>query len=109
MADYSRETHQSGAFRLRLLDEGDRSLASAKALVARAEVDTATPIHWNEAGECFEQAARLFRRASLGLIARRAYEQASDCYSRAGVLDAARQCSERASAIPAYWEASPNE
>jgi hypothetical protein len=109
MADHDKTTRQSFAFRRRLLNEADTLLADAKALAARAQVEQPAVLLWCDAGEAFEQAAQLYRRADLGLKARHVFNDAGRCHREAGATSDAERCEGFSRAIPPYWEASRDE
>jgi len=109
MADPSRTPRPSFALRRGFIDQADRILVDAKAVAARAEDEQTEVFLWNEAGDAFEQAAKLYRRADLGLLARDIFAQASYSFGRSGASDDARRCDRFSREIQPYWEASPNE
>jgi hypothetical protein len=104
MAEHNKTNRSSIAFRRRSIEEADSLFARAKAVAARADVESAGAFLWSEAGSLYERAASLFRRADLGLMAREIYAQASYCLGRAAASDDARRCDRLSRAIPPYWE-----
>jgi hypothetical protein len=109
MADRKKTNRPSIAFRLRIIEEADHIFADAKALVARAAVEQSAVLLWSDAGQAFEQAAKLYRRADLGLKARHVFIEAGRCQREAGATSDAERCERFAHAIPPYWEASRDE
>lgn len=109
MAAHSRIDRPPFTFRRRFIDEADRLLAIAKAAVARAEVACLEEPAWAKAGEAFEQAGRLYRRAALGMLARHTYEQASHCYGWGGLLGDAQRCGEIAATTSSHCQESPTD
>jgi hypothetical protein len=91
------------------MHKADRLLATANALLVKAEVEQKTLARWSEAGRAFERAASVYRQASLGLLARHSFEQGRLCFEAGGDADAAQRCGNNVKVIPTYWEASPDE
>lgn len=103
MSSHHRPPHQSLPFRRRFIDQADRTLAAAKELTAQAGLARTSSPRWLDAGCLLEEAATLYRKAGLGLIARHAYSDAARCHREAGAVVDAERCEESAKAVPVYW------
>jgi hypothetical protein len=95
--------------RAHLILEAEVLFSEAKEAHARAEVAERLPQLWLQAGGLFARSAQGYRSSGLGLMARGAYYQARDCYSRAGDDEKAEECEQRAAIIPSYWEEASDE
>jgi hypothetical protein len=96
-------------YRARLIREADRIFADAKEARAHAEVAEQLNALWLQAGGLFKRAAKLYRSASLGLMAHEAHKQAAYCFSLAGEEEEAADCRQRAEIIPPYCEEATDE
>lgn len=83
----------------------DSVLDGAKDLLRVVERGTPLPQTWLDLAAEFERAARLYRQAGLGLMAKQAFERARQAYYSAGDDAAAARCYARSQAIPVLWEA----
>jgi hypothetical protein len=52
----------------------------------------------------YEAAAQAYRRGSLGLMERRAWTLATECYRQFGHVSGAERCDQQRSAVIPYWE-----
>ena len=83
----------------------DSVFDGARDLLRVVEKSTPLPQTWVELAAEFERAARLYRQAGLGLLAKKSFEHARQSYYSAGDDAAAARCYARSQAIPVYWEA----
>ena len=83
----------------------DSVFDEAKDVLRVVEKSASLPQTWRDLAAEFERAARLYRHAGLGLMAKQAFERARQAYYSAGDEAAAARCYARSQAIPILWEA----
>jgi hypothetical protein len=83
----------------------DTVFDGAKDLLRVVEKSTPLPQTWLDLATEFERAARLYRQAGLGLMAKQSFERARHAYEASGDDAAAARCYARSQAIPVLWEA----
>jgi hypothetical protein len=83
----------------------DRHVADCERFIAEAlgPGDRAEGL-WRRSGKLLCMAARWYRMAGLGLLAKAAWARAADCYEAVGQVDKRDDCRRKAAAIPAYYE-----
>ena len=84
----------------------DTVLDGARDLLRVVEQSTPLPQTWLDLAAEFERAARLYRQAGLGLMAKKSFEHARQAYEAAGDDAAAARCYARSQAIPVLWKAA---
>ena len=83
--------------RHRLLHIGDADTAYATASEHRGKA------RYGQAAKQFEIAADVYRSVSLGLLAKKTYLEAVECYKPIENSVAATRCVLRAKSLPDYW------
>lgn len=90
--------------RQQAIHSADGLMAKAAALAA---TEGATPKQSRaalmQAALFYEAAARAYRRGALGLMARKPWAAAQECYRRLGDDAGVNKCDAQSSAIPTYW------
>ena len=81
--------------------KADVGLRAADACFTRGE--------FVKAATLYELTAGRFRYADLGLLAKKCWIAAAECWTRDGQGDVAKRCRTAARAIPTYWEESRHE
>ncbi|MCG3774805.1 MAG: hypothetical protein JW395_1630 [Nitrospira sp.] len=84
--------------RQRAIQSADSLLAKADALLA---AEARNP---KQAALFYEAAARAYLRGTLGLMSRKPWASAKECYQRLGDELNVAKCDRLRAAIPAYWE-----
>ena len=87
------------------------AIQSADALMKKAATLAATElanpkqngVALMQAALFYEAAARAYRRGTLGLMARKPWDAAKECYRQLGDDIGVKKCDSQSSAIPAYW------
>lgn len=87
----------SETIRHRLLYLSDADTANATATKHRGKA------RYGQAAKQFEIAADVYRSGSLGLLAKKAYSNAAECYEHIENSVAATRCALRAKSLPDYW------
>ena len=87
----------SETIRHRLLHLSDADTASATATEHRGKA------RYGQAAKQFEIAADVYRSGALGLLAKKAYSDAAECYEHIENSVAATRCALRAKSLPDYW------
>lgn len=89
--------------RQRLIHAADAAVAEASRIFAATTADPDKRDIAASAKRC-EEAAALYLKAGLGLLAKKQYFAASHFYSLCGDNELARLTHERWAAVPTYWE-----
>lgn len=89
--------------RQRLIQAADAAVAEASRIIASTTADPDKRDVAAAARQC-EEAAALYLKAGLGLLARDQYWAASHFYSICGDDERARLIHEQSAAVPTYWE-----
>ena len=81
--------------RLLYVSEADTAYATASEHRGKAR--------YGQAAKSLEIAADVYRSVSLGLLARKVYLEAVECYEHIENSVGARRCELRANSLPDYW------
>ena len=81
--------------RLLYLSEADTAYATASEHRGKAR--------YGQAAKSLEIAADVYRSVSLGLLAKKTYLEAVECYEHIENSDSASRCALRAKSLPDYW------
>lgn len=85
------------------IQAADAAVAEAERLFGETQTGDKQPLIRAAAKRC-EKAAKLYREAGLGLLAKEQYAAASRYYCLNGDCEGARLNQERWSAVSTYWE-----
>jgi len=90
--------------RQKAIHSADGLMEKAVALAATESVNPKqTRAALLQAALFYEAAARAYRRGTLGLMARKPWAAAKECYRRLGDHAGVNKCDAQSSAIPTYW------
>jgi hypothetical protein len=81
--------------RLLHIGDADRTYATASEHRGKAR--------YGQAAKTLEMAADVYRSVSLGLLAKKTYLEAVECYEHIENAVGARRCGLRANSLPDYW------
>ena len=95
--------------RQQAISSADGLVARGSALVAAGGSDPKRlEKSLKQAAMFFEAAARAYRRADLGLLARKPWDLAKDCYAQLGDQSGVVKCDLQRASIPVYWDDDPS-
>jgi hypothetical protein len=99
-------TYQNfGRFRHTWIHEGDRIVADCEELTVQpVEVSPQSARHWRRASKLYERAADFYRRAGLGIMAIKSWQEAEKCYAALRMADDRERCRLKSVSIPVYYE-----
>lgn len=102
-----KSSHNRPAWKARqqAIQSADSLLAKANALVATEARNPKQAItNLRQAAVFYEAAARAYSRGTLGLMARKPWASAKECYRQLGDDLGVAKCESLREAIPAYWD-----
>ena len=96
--------------RLLHLSEADRIMADCPTYTADSvDSSDATRRRWRRAAKLYERAADFYRRAGLGIMVIRSWEEAEKCFEALRMPDDRERCRLKSVSIPIYYEEEVND
>jgi hypothetical protein len=92
-------------FRHTYIHEADRIMADCPTYTTDSvDSSDATRRRWRRAAKLYERAADFYRRAGLGIMVIRSWEEAEKCYAALRMPDDHERCRLKGVSIPIYYE-----
>ena len=92
-------------FRHTYIREADRIMADCPTYTTDpVETSDTTRRRWRRAAKLYERAADFYRRAGLGIMVIRSWEEAEKCFAALRMPDDRERCRLKSVSIPIYYE-----
>ena len=92
-------------FRHIYIQEADRIMADCPTYTAEpVDSSDTTRRRWRRAAKLYERAADFYRRAGLGMMVIRSWEEAEKCFEALRMPDDRERCRLKSISIPIYYE-----
>jgi hypothetical protein len=97
-------------FRHTYIQEADRIMADCPTYTSDSvETSDTTRRRWRRAAKLYERAADFYRRAGLGIMVIRSWEEAEKCFAALRMPDDRERCRLKSVSIPIYYEEDNDE